>query len=58
MKLKYRKFDDDEYVEIDIYQFYLTFDRLSGTTCLEYYAQGFSDCVSVENVCEVCIEKI
>lgn len=58
MKIKYRRFDDVEYVEIDIYQFYLTFDRLSGTTLLEYYAQGFSDCVSVENVCEVCIEKI
>lgn len=58
MKIKYRRFGDDEYVEIDIYQFYITYDRLSGTTLLEYYAQGFSDCVSVENVCEVHIEKI
>ncbi len=58
MKIKYRRFDDDDYVEIDIYQFYLTYDRLSGTTLLEYYAQGFSDCVSVENVCEVYIEEI
>lgn len=58
MKIKYRTFDDVEYVEIDIHDFHLTFDHLSGTTCLEYFTEGLFDCASVENVCEVYIEQI
>ena len=54
MKIKYRRFDDNDYTEVDgVSDFRYISDSFYGTPLLEFYAKGYQDCESIKNVCEV-----
>lgn len=58
MKIKYRRFDDNDYTEVECYFF--DFRRLNddeNKTVLLFY-KSLLDLHEIENVCEVCIEEI
>ena len=58
MKIKYRRFDDVDYTEVEVYDFIYTL-KLNTKPILElFFGSNGKTGKVIENVCEVYIEEI
>lgn len=66
MKIKYRRFDDNDYTEVDVVYFQFSNFKKPNDTILRLYLKVTDEVmrtvvdkiVDIENVCEVYIEEI
>lgn len=66
MKIKYRRFDDNDYTEVDVVYFQFSNFKKPNDTILRLYLKVTDEImrtvvdkiVDIENVCEVYIEEI